>query len=106
MELPEKMEAYYPKQCKRCCERKPNFITEWKLCLEAADRFRMNNYTSNHPPSAFLTPTQEKIALLELNVLPAGSKLPVPGSDHQDFTTDFLLYCFCLRFGQHPNKFQ
>ena len=23
-----KMEAYYPKQCKRCCERKPNFITE------------------------------------------------------------------------------
>ena len=23
-----KMEAYYPKQCKRCCERKTNFITE------------------------------------------------------------------------------
>ena len=24
-------------------------------------------------------------------VLPARLKLPVPGSDHQDFTTDFLL---------------
>ena len=25
------------------------------------------------------------------NVLPAGQKLSVPGSDHQDFTVDFLL---------------
>ena len=67
-----KMEAYCPKLCKRCCERvKGNQISNQNryLCLEAADRFRMNNYTtSNHPPSAFLTPTQEKIALLELEM--------------------------------------
>ena len=43
-------------------------LLDMYLCLEAADRFRMKNYTSNHPPSAFLTPTQEKIALLELKM--------------------------------------
>ena len=60
------------KQCKRCCERKSNFTTEqiYQLCLEATDRFRMNIYTSNHHPSASLTPTptQEKIALLKLEM--------------------------------------
>ena len=44
------MEAYYPKQC-ICCERKPNFKTEY-VSLKSANIFRMNNFTRETDPDA------------------------------------------------------
>ena len=57
-------------------------------------------------PSAFLTPTQEKIALLELEM----SYLQVRSCLSQvriiRISQQTLSLTVCLRFGQHPNKFQ